>query len=63
MPRAAPGRVLQDILGQILDLLEAQVSLSTAESGLVQARYAALLARAGLEVIIGRRLTNGQDTQ
>jgi outer membrane protein TolC len=47
----------------ILDLLEAQVSLSAAESGLVQARYAALLARAGLEVIIGRRLTNGQDTQ
>jgi outer membrane protein TolC len=47
----------------ILDLLEAQVSLSEAESGLVQARYAALLARAGLEVIIGRRLTNGQDTQ
>jgi outer membrane protein TolC len=41
----------------ILDLLEAQVSLSDAESGLVQARYAALLARAGLEVIIGRRLT------
>lgn len=47
----------------ILDLLEAQVSLSGAESGLVQARYAALLARAGLEVIVGRRLTNGQDTQ
>jgi outer membrane protein TolC len=47
----------------ILDLLEAQVSLSDAESGLVQARYAALLARAGLEVIVGRRLTNAQDSQ
>jgi multidrug efflux system outer membrane protein len=46
----------------ILDLLEAQVSLSTAESGLVQARYAALLARAGLEVIVGRRLSTGQDS-
>lgn len=40
----------------ILDLLSAQVSLSEAEAGLVQSRYAARLARVGLEAIIGRRL-------
>ncbi len=40
----------------ILDLLSAQVSLSEAEAGLVQARFAARLALAGLEAIIGRRL-------
>ncbi|UCC74709.1 MAG: TolC family protein [Gemmatimonadota bacterium] len=40
----------------ILDLLSAQVSLSEAEAGLVQARYAARLALAGLEAILGRRL-------
>ncbi len=40
----------------ILDLLAAQVALSEAEAGLVQARYATRLALAGLEAIIGRRL-------
>ncbi len=40
----------------ILDLLAAQVAMSEAEAGLVQARYATRLALAGLEAIIGRRL-------
>ncbi len=40
----------------ILDLLSAQVSLSEAEAGLVQAIYATRLALAGLEAILGRRL-------
>lgn len=40
----------------ILDLLSAQVSLSEAEAGLVQARYSTRLALAGLEAILGRRL-------
>ncbi len=40
----------------ILDLLGAQVSLTVAESNLVQARFALRLALAGLEAIIGRRL-------
>jgi outer membrane protein TolC len=40
----------------ILDLLSAQVSLSEAEAGLVQAVYATRLALAGLEAILGRRL-------
>lgn len=47
----------------ILDLLESQVSLSDAESGLVTARYAALLSRAGLEVIVGQRFTNMKGSQ
>lgn len=47
----------------ILDLLEAQVSLNDAESGYVQARYAAFLSRAGLEVIVGRRFSTGSDQQ
>ena len=47
----------------ILDLVESQVSLSDAESGLVTARYSALLARAGLEVIVGQRFTNMKETQ
>ncbi|MGD8868651.1 MAG: TolC family protein [Gemmatimonadales bacterium] len=40
----------------ILDLLSAQVSLSEAEAGLVQAVYGTRLALAGLEAILGRRL-------
>ncbi len=40
----------------ILDLLTAQVSLSEAEAGLVQARYGTRLALAGLEAVLGRRL-------
>lgn len=40
----------------ILDLLTAQVSLSEAEAGLVQAVYATRLALAGLEAVLGRRL-------
>ncbi|MBI1967321.1 MAG: TolC family protein [Gemmatimonadetes bacterium] len=45
----------------ILDLLEAQVGLSEAEAQLVQARYAARLALAGLESILGRRLFTDKD--
>jgi outer membrane protein TolC len=40
----------------ILDLLEAQVALSEAEARLVQSRYAALLALAEVEALLGRRL-------
>jgi len=40
----------------ILDLLEAQVALSEAESMLVQSRYAARLALAQLEALLGRRI-------
>ena len=40
----------------IIDLLSAQNGLSDAEAGLVQARYANLLALAGLESILGQRL-------
>jgi len=40
----------------ILDLLNAQQSLSQAQAGLVLARYANLLALAGIEVILGERL-------
>lgn len=40
----------------ILDLVTAQVSLTEAEAGLVQARYATRLALAGLEALLGRRL-------
>ena len=45
----------------VLDLLTAQNDLSDAEAGLVQARYAARLALARLEAILGTRLaiTNG----
>jgi outer membrane protein TolC len=42
----------------ILDLLDAQVNLSDAETGLVQARYLTRLALAGLEAILGERLFN-----
>jgi outer membrane protein TolC len=40
----------------ILDLLKAQADLDDADAALVQARYAARLALAGLETILGRRL-------
>lgn len=40
----------------ILDLITAQVDLADAEAGLVQARYSARLALAGLEALLGRRL-------
>lgn len=40
----------------IIDLVTAQVSLTEAEAGLVQARYATRLALAGLEALLGRRL-------
>jgi outer membrane protein TolC len=46
----------------ILDLLEAQVNLSQAEAAQVQAQYAARLALAGLESILGRRLFTDKDT-
>ncbi len=40
----------------ILDLLEAQVGLGEAEAALVQARYAARLALAQIEALLGRRV-------
>ncbi len=40
----------------ILDLLEAQVQLSEAESALVQSRYAARLALAQVEALLGKRI-------
>ncbi len=40
----------------IIDLLTAQVDLTEAEAGLVQARFATRLALAGVEAILGRRL-------
>jgi outer membrane protein len=40
----------------ILDLLEAQVALSEAEATLVQSRYAARLAQAQIEALLGRRV-------
>jgi outer membrane protein TolC len=45
----------------ILDLLEAQVNLSDAQAGVVQARTATRLALAGLEAILGRRLFTGKE--
>lgn len=47
----------------ILDLLDAQVNLSTAEAALVQAEYAARLALAGLESILGKRLFTDKEPQ
>lgn len=41
----------------ILDLLEAQVALGEAEAALVQSRYAARLALAEVEALLGRRLS------
>jgi len=45
----------------ILDVLEAQVRLTQSEADLVQSRYAARLALAGLEAILGRRLFSDRD--
>ncbi|MEJ7811617.1 MAG: TolC family protein [Gemmatimonadaceae bacterium] len=47
----------------ILELLEAQLRLSEADADLVRSRYAARLALAGLEAILGRRITNDRDTR
>lgn len=47
----------------ILDLLAAQNRLVTAEADLVQALYNTRRARAGLEVILGERITFEQGTQ
>ena len=46
----------------ILDVLDAQIRLTQSEADLVQARYAARLALAGLEAILGRRLFTDKDT-
>jgi outer membrane protein len=46
----------------ILDLLDAQSALTQAQAELVQARYAARLALAGLEAILGRRLFSDKDS-
>jgi len=45
----------------ILDLLDAQSALTEAEAELVQARYAARLALAGLEAMLGRRLFSDRE--
>lgn len=45
----------------ILDVLDAQLRLTQSEADLVQARYAARLALAGLEAILGRRLFTDRD--
>lgn len=45
----------------ILDLLDAQAGLTQAQADLVQARYAARLALAGLEAILGRRLFSDKE--
>jgi outer membrane protein TolC len=45
----------------ILDVLDAQIRLTQTEADLVQARYAARLALAGLEAILGRRLFPNKD--
>jgi outer membrane protein TolC len=47
----------------ILDLLEAQNRLVSAEADLVQALYSTRRARAGLEVILGERITFDQGPQ
>jgi outer membrane protein len=45
----------------ILDVLDAQIRLTQSEAELVQARYAARLALAGLEAILGHRLFTNRD--
>jgi outer membrane protein TolC len=47
----------------ILDVLDAQLRLTQAEADLVQSRYAARLARAGLEAILGHRFNSNGDVQ
>ncbi len=45
----------------ILDVLDAQLRLTQAEADLVQSRYAARLAQAGLEAILGHRFNRNED--
>lgn len=45
----------------ILELLDAQISLTQAEADVVQSSYSTRLALAGLEVILGRRLFPNKD--
>jgi outer membrane protein TolC len=45
----------------ILDLLDGQSGLTSAQAALVQARYAARLALAGLEAMLGRRLFSDKE--
>ncbi|MGH7548070.1 MAG: TolC family protein, partial [Gemmatimonadales bacterium] len=45
----------------ILDLLDAQVAITEAEAALVQARFGARLALAGLEAMLGQRLDPSKD--
>jgi outer membrane protein TolC len=45
----------------ILELLEAQISLSEAEATLVQARFGAWLALSQIETLLGRRLFESAD--
>jgi outer membrane protein TolC len=47
----------------IIELLDAQISLTQAESDLVQATFVTRLALAGLEAILGRRLFPNKDVQ
>jgi len=46
----------------ILDLLDAQSGLTEAQAELVQARYSARLALAGLEAMLGRRLFSDKES-
>ena len=46
----------------ILDLLEAQVSLSEAQAALIQARYSTRLALAQIEALLGRRIFEASST-
>ena len=45
----------------ILDVLDAQIRLTQSEADLVQSRYAARLALAGLEAMLGHRLFTNKD--
>jgi len=47
----------------ILDLVDAQVALAEAEAALVQARFGARLALAGLEATLGMRFDSSKDVQ
>ncbi|MEO5797854.1 MAG: TolC family protein [Gemmatimonadales bacterium] len=47
--------------GTVLELLDAQSQLVQAAADLVQSRYGVRLARAALETMLGRRLTNDPD--
>ena len=47
----------------ILDVLDAQLRLTQSEADLVQSRYAARLALAGLEAILGHRLFTNRNGQ